>query len=138
MCDCERPEFFDVQEPKARREHRCCECHRAIQPGETYCVSSGKWDGQFDSFKQCHECATLFVSFGRYSDASDDCCVSFGGLWESVSEDLHWNSSRKLSASDRTSLVVLMLADRYEAIASQIRDRKRRKLHENKSYSTVM
>lgn len=50
---CEEPSVFIQHDRKARKEHKCCECGKTIEKGETYVVSSGIWDGKPDRFKQC-------------------------------------------------------------------------------------
>lgn len=40
----------------ARRQHTCCECRAAIQPGTVYEYVSGVWGNRPDSFKTCMAC----------------------------------------------------------------------------------
>jgi hypothetical protein len=47
-CDCDAPDAFRQVMRTARIEHRCCECHATIQPGDPYEYSSGVWDGRGD------------------------------------------------------------------------------------------
>lgn len=49
-------EFIQEKMVKARKEHRCCECHRTIQPGESYEKTVGNWEGAFSVFKTCAHC----------------------------------------------------------------------------------
>jgi hypothetical protein len=44
---------------KARKEHTCCECDLKIQPGQSYEVISGVWDGQPQEFKTCLSCMQI-------------------------------------------------------------------------------
>jgi hypothetical protein len=44
---------------KARKEHKCSECHRTIQIGETYNVQRAVFDGQADSYKTCAHCQVV-------------------------------------------------------------------------------
>ena len=82
MCSCdydgESPEFFNKQELKARKEHRCCECSELIHIGEKYEYIVGKWDGEFDYFHTCLICARI----------RGDYCAPFGNLWEELVEAL--------------------------------------------------
>ena len=63
---------------KARKEHSCCECHKAIVIGETYCDISGIWDKP-ERFKQCDDCSSLHHAASIHADSigSDD-GVCFG------------------------------------------------------------
>lgn len=74
--DGERPEFQDITNPKARREHRCCECERTIAAGESYQRYVGKFDGEMYCEKTCSQCAEIRSAF---------CCGGgwpfFGDLW---------------------------------------------------------
>lgn len=63
-CDCsiddaENPEFFTEKLVKARKSHKCCECNREIRPGEQHERSTGKWDGEIDTFRTCFICRTI-------------------------------------------------------------------------------
>lgn len=53
------PECFIIRTPKARKEHRCCECRGMILVGESYQRASGIWDGEPMRFKTCCDCAEL-------------------------------------------------------------------------------
>jgi hypothetical protein len=74
----ERPECMVVKTRKARREHRCCECHGVIRAGEDYNFVSGIWDGEAMDFKRCPTCAALA------SEAAD----SEGFVFENLIEEL--------------------------------------------------
>ena len=52
-------EFIAEVDRVARKTHRCCECRREIQRGEQYRVESGKWDGEFCTYKTCADCLSL-------------------------------------------------------------------------------
>jgi len=62
-------EFFREVLRTARKEHRCCECHRTILPGEKYEYVSGMWEGKFDTYKTCIDCLSIRNQF-------------FCGIWE--------------------------------------------------------
>jgi hypothetical protein len=61
--DGEYPEFSEITYPKARKEHRCEECGRAIVAGETYQKVAGKFDGEFYCDKTCCQCAEIRDAF---------------------------------------------------------------------------
>ena len=44
---------------KARKTWKCCECRREIKPGELYEYVKGFWDGSFDQYRTCRECAEI-------------------------------------------------------------------------------
>jgi hypothetical protein len=67
ICDCSPDDLFDMESPgcqstsirKARKAHRCCECHEPILPGQRYEYTSGVWDGAPDAFKTCLACVAI-------------------------------------------------------------------------------
>lgn len=89
MCfDAEPPEYFDVAEPVARKEHRCCECHVVIGRGEKYERCSGKWSGEFQSFATCGQCCELRQKVVEHEKAmgcdGSEAWPPFGGLWQAL------------------------------------------------------
>lgn len=82
MCDCDPPTLYNQSWPTAQKAHRCCECSKAIAPGEKYQRVEGLWDGEWNTYKTCVSCARL-----REGIASDirrvdplDCGPCFGEL----------------------------------------------------------
>jgi len=57
--DFDPPEFYKETRPKAKKEHRCCECKRVIHVGDEYVRAYGKWDGVCEAFKTCLHCENL-------------------------------------------------------------------------------
>lgn len=55
-CSCEMPACSDSVMRKARKQHKCYECQRPIEPGERYEYYSGIWDGEPESYKTCRHC----------------------------------------------------------------------------------
>lgn len=88
---CEMPEFYSESYQVAKKMHRCAECRTAINPGERYIACRGKWDGEFQVFKQHEVCLEACLAAREYM--SDE-CVPFGGLMEWYREDpqskKHW------------------------------------------------
>ena len=70
MCaiDFEGPKFIEITTPTARLPHRCCECHRQIDPGERYEVAAGRWD-DFEVFKTCAHCVSARQWLEKECDA---------------------------------------------------------------------
>ena len=50
-------DFQTESTPTARKVHTCNECSGDINPGHQYQLTSGCWDGGFESFKTCKPCA---------------------------------------------------------------------------------
>ena len=57
------PGFVHERMRKARKTHKCSECHRVIAINEIYVYVTGVWDGEFSSFKTCVDCASLRNEF---------------------------------------------------------------------------
>lgn len=66
---------------RAIKPHKCRECCRAIDPGETYHVDRFVWDGKFDAFKTCSHC--MVVRGWLYDECGGWC---FGAVREDISE----------------------------------------------------
>lgn len=58
-CDYEPADVYDVKTHVARKPHRCYECHRTIQPGETYERTSSLYDGLWTISPTCTHCLAL-------------------------------------------------------------------------------
>ena len=64
-CTCTCDDFGDTASvyneryPRARRQHICCECNSAIEPGERYHYFSGCWDGSWSTFETCLVCEAI-------------------------------------------------------------------------------
>lgn len=59
MClidDADPNDFYCESFPKARRQHKCSECFRTINPGEQYTRTSAKFDGVVKTYKMCQQC----------------------------------------------------------------------------------
>lgn len=74
----ENPSVYTVKEPKARKDHICCECRRIIKKGEHYQKFTGCWGGEWHEFKTCEECAELRDE----ATTKDDGAPDFGELEE--------------------------------------------------------
>ena len=81
-CDCDFDftwKFFTEDWRKCRKPRRCSECWREIVPGERYCYSTGKGDGQIWAFNTCSHCDAAT----RYIKAVSACwCYVLGGRWD--------------------------------------------------------
>lgn len=65
---------------RARKEHRCEECHEVIKPGDRYEFVSGIWDGWPSALKTCLSCVEIRDHFA---------CEGFtiGHVWSDIEEN---------------------------------------------------
>ena len=63
---CESPSAFKSLARKAAKEHACCECGSCIKKGDSYQYSSGVWNGEPSSYKQCNNCHEIFTAVSAY------------------------------------------------------------------------
>lgn len=77
-CDGESPSVYNRTMPTAQKQHLCCECGGAIQPGEKYERVEGLWDGKFSTFKTCPDCLALLCE--------NEPCRIYGGLRNALRE----------------------------------------------------
>lgn len=64
------PTLFREAERKARRNHRCFECQTKIKKGEEYTHISGKWEGNFRTYRLCNSCFEVHQVSERSEDAA--------------------------------------------------------------------
>jgi hypothetical protein len=84
-CDYEPATVYIKRQRKARKRHRCYECRRWIEPGETYENLFAVWDGDAKTVKTCSHC----VAFVEYIDAHVPCfCYAHGNIIEDGLETL--------------------------------------------------
>lgn len=89
---CELPEVYSATQPKARKQHKCCECRGVIERGEHYQLVAGLWSGEWDTFKTCLECSALRDELRaelRKEGYDDDEGLAFGQVYEEVFEREH-------------------------------------------------
>lgn len=85
MYDAEGPTYGITIWPNARKPHRCCECSRAIEPGETHEHATGIWEGRWEQYRTCADCVNVRVDLERHElDAGEG--IPFGRLWEAEAE----------------------------------------------------
>lgn len=53
------PETLTETRPKARKQHRCCECGLPIPVGTVYVHTWGVWNREPNTYKQHGECRAL-------------------------------------------------------------------------------
>ena len=59
MCD-NIPAVYISKLVKARKNHQCCECQKAIAPGDHYLKAKGLWEGEWSMFATCASCQKLW------------------------------------------------------------------------------
>ena len=79
---CEMPDCYGCDMRKARKDHKCCECHGTIKRGEKYHYHHGVWCGEAASYKVCTDCEMLRTDCDR--DARYDERTPFEGLHDSI------------------------------------------------------
>lgn len=81
-CDFEGT-FLGVESSRARKVHKCEECWREIQPGETYTIATWATDDRIERMKMCAHCEVA-------SKWLSDNCGGFvyGGIWEDIEEHI--------------------------------------------------
>ena len=80
---CEIPAVYKCDTRKARKDHKCYECHGIIQKGEKYHNHHGVWDGSGSTYKVCVECDALRDQIDQGWIDYDE-LTPFGSLIESV------------------------------------------------------
>jgi len=114
------PSVFRQITRTARKEHKCCECRRVIEPGSKYQYSSGIWDGSAHDFKQCINCSLVSNAAAAVSD--EDELPEFGALSEWLGNYFHQGYSREQSIRGisrdlklREELVIYALNGRFSS-----------------------
>ena len=82
---CEVPSCYVKEVIRARKDHKCCECHGWIRRGEHYHKHHGVWDGSGFTFKVCIECDLLRTDIDKDVSIVEE-RTAFGQLTESVFE----------------------------------------------------
>ena len=59
--DYDPPKCYTTTNPKARKDHVCCECEGRIRKGERYIYTSGIGDEPF-TYKTCADCDNLRIA----------------------------------------------------------------------------
>lgn len=59
---------------QARKSHKCSECKKVINRGDTYELFKGVWDGKIETYKTCLDCVSLRDTFF--------CDWIFTNLWD--------------------------------------------------------
>jgi hypothetical protein len=82
-CDYEPATAYVKSWHRARKQHKCYECHRAINAGEQYEKVWAVWDGSVGVVKTCTRCLDL----REYIEAHVPCfCIGHGNVNEDAIE----------------------------------------------------
>jgi hypothetical protein len=102
------PEVCGTLIVKARKPQKCCECREAINPGDRYEMVSGKWEGQWSSFKTCLPCKEIRETF---------CCEgwTYGTLWSDADDSLFETMTTGCVARLTTAAAKEMLVRQWKA-----------------------
>lgn len=76
------PSAFSRVKRKARKTHACCECGREIKKADQYIYSSGIWDGEPGSFKQCLNCDSIMLAASKYEGYDHPCFCELRSWFE--------------------------------------------------------
>jgi hypothetical protein len=85
MCDFDPPELYTEHHRTARKAHRCCECGKTIQRGESHRQVRGKWCGDWWDARTCSHCLAVEAAYLR---TGPHACVLHGGLYEIISDSV--------------------------------------------------
>ena len=111
-CDYEVPEFIDKHKRVAHKQHRCCECRRTIQPGEQYTHATGKWEGEWSTYKRCSHCEAVWKAL---DDRLPCYCWYWGGVYEDEGFPEYLNDLRRAATGDYFAVMRLIVAARKAA-----------------------
>ena len=93
------PDFYVKKTVVARKQHRCCECHRKMKVGERHQVVTGKWD-ELCRFRTCRLCLKLREIVST-SDIYEYENWSFTCLYEEIADygnELFHHMAERISA----------------------------------------
>lgn len=81
-CSCDSFSYpYSERFPVAKKEHKCGECARKIQPGEKYWYAAGLCEGDWFDAKVCSLCRAMY----DFVKAHVPClCISFGNQHEEL------------------------------------------------------
>lgn len=116
---CEMPSVYQCDRPKARKEHRCCECRGVIQVGEIYNKHHGIWGGEAADYKVCNECEELRALVDAGVAHSED-KTPFQQLYETVfdSRNLQWIRAYLSNARARGGQVLEWMVKREAKLST--------------------
>ena len=91
-CDYDPSTVWDVTEPKARKEHRCCECLGIIRPGERYKRVGSLFEGSWSTYKRCTDCQHVMCEISKVIECW---CDVWGEFHERFGTELSENYNKQ-------------------------------------------
>jgi len=76
---------------KARKNYECCDCWICIPKGVPYYSTSGKWDGDWETFRMCETCHDFRNEIGAYGDEG----APFNYLEEFAEEQFRYQTTQQ-------------------------------------------
>lgn len=85
MCSCDDnpPLIFNMSVRRARKIYTCSECNRSISVNESYENHTGKWDGEWFTYRWCHHCS---AGLKVCKVIDPDLCYCYGELWSGIED----------------------------------------------------
>ena len=106
-CDGDTPEIYNERMVRARKVHKCCECEREILVGAVYEKVSGRWEGEFGTYKFCADCSDIGKSLSCGEGRT------FLNLWDDIEENLFPNMTRGCINKLQTASAKVFLVKRW-------------------------
>ena len=100
-------DFYNKTNPKARKAHKCSECRRLIEIGQTYERAVMKWEGDLETFKTCSDCVQI------RSGLSCGEGVEYTNLWQEVYDYVFPNMTQACIDKVNTVSAKKYLQDRW-------------------------
>lgn len=87
---CDMAKVFNSEDVKARKDYICYECGLKIRKGDKYQCNKGLWEGGWDTYRVCMDCANFSAAIlGEGFESCDEGGMVFGGLYEAANE--YWD-----------------------------------------------
>ena len=107
FCDYDGPEWIRKTQQAARKQHRCGECGRCIQPGERYVKAVGMWEGLISTHRRCSHCEAVWKAL---DDRLPCYCWYWGGLYEDEGLPEYLDDLRRAETGDYMAVMRLIVA----------------------------
>src|SRR5687768_5642766 len=85
--DGDTAQFYTEREVTARKDHQCYECCEPIRKGEKHQLVTGRWEGEFTTYRFCAPCWEIT---GEFSDGAR----TFGIAYDTFTDE--WRNGATL------------------------------------------